>query len=485
MLKERDEIIRKALVLVDALAVTAAFAGSYLLRRRVGPDFLAGVLPRGLSGVIEAGDVRLDSTLVMFFIGLPAWLLMLRWAGVYRAMRLRRYPQLLAMLLRAGLAVSLILGTVLFLSKARFVSRLFFIFFAASSLLVLAAEKSLVYAAMHFLRRRGLNSRRLLLVGTGPRAAGFAARLRHHPQWGLEIRGVIDDQPGRGVTRVEGIPVVGGLGDIPAALHADPVDEVVFVVPRSRLSACEFALKDCETEGIPANVALDLFDMKLARPSITELEGVPLLRFDTRVAGEGPLLVKRMMDVVLSGLGLVLLSPLLLGTALAIRLTSPGPALFRQERLGLHGRRFVLYKFRTMRSGAHDELSRVDSVAEMDTPEFRRRKTAWMTPLGRVLRKLSIDELPQLVNVFAGQMSLIGPRPTVPDEAQKYETWQRRRFSMKPGITCLWQVMGRNKIGFEDWMRLDLEYLDRWSLWLDVKILLRTIPTVLFGIGAY
>jgi exopolysaccharide biosynthesis polyprenyl glycosylphosphotransferase len=232
-------------------------------------------------------------------------------------------------------------------------------------------------------------------------------------------------------------------------------------------------------------VAVDLFDTKLARSSVTELDGLPLLHFKTTHAREWELLVKRIFDFAASGLGILILSPFFLVTAILIKATSKGPAFFKQDRLGLHGRRFTLYKFRTMRMGAHDILSDVTDLDSMTTPEFRNKKTKWITPVGRFLRKFSLDELPQLFNVFVGHMSIVGPRPTVPDEVEKYKTWQRRRFSMKPGITCLWQVNGRNNITFEDWMKLDLEYLDRWSLWLDAKILLKTVPVVLFGIGAY
>ena len=170
--------------------------------------------------------------------------------------------------------------------------------------------------------------------------------------------------------------------------------------------------------------------------------------------------------------------------AVLIKATSRGPVFFRQDRLGLAGRRFTLYKFRTMRQGAHDILSGVDDLNTMTSPEFRDKKKLLITPIGRFMRKFSIDELPQLINVFVGHMSIVGPRPTVPDEVEKYQDWQRRRFSMKPGITCLWQVMGRNKLNFDTWMKLDLQYIDNWSLYLDFKILLKTVYVVLTGYGA-
>jgi exopolysaccharide biosynthesis polyprenyl glycosylphosphotransferase len=247
----------------------------------------------------------------------------------------------------------------------------------------------------------------------------------------------------------------------------------------------ENAIYACETEGVKATVAVDLFDLQIAKAYLTEIDGLPLVTFKTTIAKEWQLFIKRAIDIIISGSSIVLLSPFLIIAVILIKVTSSGPVLFKQQRLGLNGRKFLLYKFRTMYQGAEKELNRVNDVGEKDRPDFRKKKIQWMTPVGRVLRKLSLDELPQLFNVFIGHMSLVGPRPTVSDEVSLYKTWQRRRFSMKPGITCLWQIKGRNKIGFEDWMKLDLEYLDNWSLWLDFKILAKTIPVVLFGIGAY
>jgi exopolysaccharide biosynthesis polyprenyl glycosylphosphotransferase len=337
----------------------------------------------------------------------------------------------------------------------------------------------------HYVRRQGLNTRRLLIVGTGRRAEEFIKRVDKHPEWGFEIVGAIDDEPARGVHKVNRFDVIGTLDDIPRIFHRDAIDEVVFVVPRSRLNALQGAIDDCETEGVVVTVVVDLFDTKLAKSSVTELDGLPLLRFRTTVAKEWELLVKRLFDFVISGLGIIVLSPLFLLMSTLIKVTSKGPVLFKQDRLGLAGRSFTLYKFRTMRQGAHDVLSDFIDLTSMTTPEFKEKKTSWITPIGRFMRKFSIDELPQLLNVFVGHMSIVGPRPTVPDEVEKYKDWQRRRFSMKPGITCLWQVNGRNNVAFEDWMKLDLEYLDNWSLWLDAKILMKTVPVVLFGIGAY
>jgi exopolysaccharide biosynthesis polyprenyl glycosylphosphotransferase len=481
MLKEREVIVRTFLIFIDALVVSCAYLLSYFLRKHVGLDLS---IP-AISSLAADHTLVLNRYIGFLLVAAPLWCSMLYVNGMYRSIRTMTYPRVIWIVCKAACMTFLGFGTFLFLTKATSVSRLFFFFFAGISLLLILAEKAAVYAGLHYLRRRGHNYRRLLIVGTGPRAAGFIRRIKAHPEWGFHILGAIDDEPGRGVKKVDGVDIIGTLEDIPKILHNDAVDEIIFVVPRSRLSHVEGALHDCETEGVGTTLTVDLFDMQIAKSAVSEIDGIPLLQFHTIKINERQLMVKRFIDIFVSGLIIMLLGPLLLILALLIKMTSPGPVFFKQQRLGFHGRKFTLYKFRTMRQGAHDVLSKVSDVAEMDTPEFRAKKTRWITPLGRIMRKFSLDELPQFINVFVGQMSLIGPRPTVPDEVEKYKAWQRRRFSMKPGITCLWQVNGRNKIGFEDWMKLDLEYLDNWSLWLDIKIMVKTVPVVLFGIGAY
>jgi exopolysaccharide biosynthesis polyprenyl glycosylphosphotransferase len=264
------------------------------------------------------------------------------------------------------------------------------------------------------------------------------------------------------------------------------IDEVVFIIPNSRLGLVESAIRVCETLGTKATLALDFFNVKLAKAHQTELDGVPFISFETTPASEWQILLKRGLDITLSAIGIALLSPVLLVTAGLIKATSPGPVFFLQKRLGLNGRRFVLYKFRTMYKGAHRMQRSLMAMNIMQGPAFKMKNDPRVTPLGSMLRKLSIDELPQLFNVFFGDMSLVGPRPPVAREVKQYELWQRRRLSMPPGITCLWQISGRNKIvDFNEWMKLDLQYIDKWSLWLDIKLICKTIPTVLSGIGAY
>jgi exopolysaccharide biosynthesis polyprenyl glycosylphosphotransferase len=282
-----------------------------------------------------------------------------------------------------------------------------------------------------------------------------------------------------------GTSVIGMLENLPEILKGYSVDEVVFVVPRSKLDLIERSLYVCETQGVRATLSIDFFELKLAKAHPTELEGIPLITFETTVAEEWQLFVKRAFDIIASGAGIIVLSPLLLIVAILVKITSPGPIFFMQKRIGLNGRRFILYKFRSMYKGAHKKQSDVASMNIMQGPVFKVINDPRITPLGKLLRRSSIDELPQLINVFIGHMSLVGPRALPAYEVAKLEPWQRRRLSMRPGITCLWQISGRSSLSFDEWMKLDLQYIDQWSLTLDFKILLKTIPAVLFARGAY
>jgi exopolysaccharide biosynthesis polyprenyl glycosylphosphotransferase len=467
-LNEKETVLRRFLIFVDACVIVLAYLLAFWLYR------LLSDLP-----------FPLFRYWIALVFAVPYWGLALYANGLYHTTRTRSYLEILWAVVKSSVVTFLLLGTFIFLFKLTFMSRQFFLLFMAIGSFLIWLEKSVIFMSSHYVRRQGLNTRRLLLVGTGKRAAEFVRKVGRHPEWGFQLLGAIDDEPDRGVRQVAQLEVIGTLDDIPKIFHRDAVDEVVFVVPRSRLNALQGAIDRCETEGVVVTVAVDLFDTKLARSSVTELDGLPLLSFKTTRAKEWELLVKRVFDLTASGLGLIVLLPLFLIMAVLIKATSKGPVFFKQNRLGLAGRRFTLYKFRTMRQGAQAVLSEVSDLNAMTTPEFKEKKTSWITPVGRVMRTFSIDELPQLINVFVGHMSIVGPRPTVPDEVDKYQDWHRRRFSMKPGITCLWQVNGRNNIAFEDWMKLDLEYLDNWSLWLDAKILLKTVPVVIFGIGAY
>ena len=277
------------------------------------------------------------------------------------------------------------------------------------------------------------------------------------------------------------------MGQAPELLELltrEVVDEVVLAVPTRQLGELEPLLVRCQELGVRVRVALRPFPHLRPHVEVEALDGVPLLTFATAPIAPFALFLKRLIDLLVAFVVLVLSAPFWLVIVAAVRLTSRGPALYRQVRCGMHGRRFVLLKFRTMVENAESLRHEVAHLNVMDGPVFKAPGDPRVTPIGRFLRRSSLDELPQLLNVLKGEMSLVGPRPPIPQEVEHYEPWQRRRLAMKPGITCLWQISGRSELDFATWMELDLSYIDHWSLWLDLKILVLTMPAVFSGRGA-
>jgi exopolysaccharide biosynthesis polyprenyl glycosylphosphotransferase len=281
-----------------------------------------------------------------------------------------------------------------------------------------------------------------------------------------------------------GYPVLGSAQDLPDILEREIIDEVIFSVSQDELKQMGRPMLFCEERGITTRVILNFFPHLISKTCLEELDGFPLLTFSTTPKSELLMFLRRVLDFSGSLVLILLLSPFFFLCTVLIRLDSPGPAWFRQVRCGLNGRRFTFYKFRSMHEGAEEKKGELTGFNLMNGPVFKMKNDPRITRVGRFLRRSSLDELPQLFNVLRGDMSFVGPRPLPVAEAEEIKGWQRRRLSMKPGITGLWQVSGRNQIDFHDWVKMDLEYIDKWSLWLDFKILLKTIPTVLSGKGA-
>jgi len=481
MLKEKERLIRRATMVLDALVVTMSFFITYFLREHFHDFYKLNLIP---SQKVLGAPVGLDQYLVVLFLWVPIWVAMLGFSGMYRSFRTRSFLEMSWDIVKAAFFSVVAFGGLAFILKIQFVSRVFFVMFIVIATGLLLLEKWTLVSISHHTRKIGYNFRQLLVVGTGPRAGRFIRMIQSHPEWGLRIIGLIDDD----ITRLEkeffGIKVIGVLADIPRILREEVIDEVIFIVPRMWLERIQESIADCEIQGVRTSVAADLFDLRIARARQTDLNGFPLMSFETTFGQEWQLFIKRIIDLTVSFFSLILLSPVLLIFAFLIKLSSPGAVFFRQKRIGLNGRTFTLYKFRTMYSDAEDKIAELEHLNEMDGPVFKIKNDPRITPLGRVLRKFSIDEFPQLFNVFTGQMSLVGPRPPIPGEVGEYHHWQKRRLSMRPGLSCLWQVSGRNKVSFAKWMELDLQYIDEWSLWLDFTILMKTIPVVLFGVGA-
>jgi exopolysaccharide biosynthesis polyprenyl glycosylphosphotransferase len=363
----------------------------------------------------------------------------------------------------------------------------FLLLFWAVNTIILSIFRAALRITLARARSRGRNLRYLLIFGTNPRAVSFAQKITTSPEHGYRLLGFVDDDwPGMTRFRDAGFPVVSGYQGLAEFLRRNVVDEVVIYLPfASFYKLWSEVASLCAHHGIIVRLNSDTFGLHNARWLAEEVDGGHYIATHTG-AGEGwPLAVKRTLDLTVSSIFLVLLGPLLIGTAIAIKLTSPGPVFFLQDRVGRNKRRFKIYKFRTMVADAEQLISSLECRNEVSGPVFKIKNDPRITSIGKFLRRSSIDELPQLFNVLKGDMSLVGPRPLpVRDYEGFNEDWQRRRFSVRPGITCLWQVNGRSGISFDQWMLLDLKYMDEWSLWLDLKILARTVPAVLRGSGA-
>jgi exopolysaccharide biosynthesis polyprenyl glycosylphosphotransferase len=324
-----------------------------------------------------------------------------------------------------------------------------------------------------------------LVVGTDERVSRVISALRQYPEAGWVVRGCVSLDPSNLGRTIEGTPVIALLEDLPEILQGEGVvDEVFFAVPPEHLDQISDALEVCESLGVDTRVLVDLYRPAQAHPFVEELFALPFYGFSPTLTRQGVLTAKRLIDIVGASILLVAGLPLFLVITLAIKLTSRGPIIFRQERSGFHGRRFRMYKFRTMVEGAERMRDQVGHLNDMSGPVFKAAGDPRLIAVGGFLRKFSLDELPQLLNVLKGEMSLVGPRPLPVYEANRIKGAQRRRLAMRPGMTGLWQVSGRNAVDFDAWMQLDLFYVDRWSLSLDLEILLRTVPVVLRGAGA-
>jgi exopolysaccharide biosynthesis polyprenyl glycosylphosphotransferase len=341
--------------------------------------------------------------------------------------------------------------------------------------------------ALKRMRIKGRNLRFMLIVGTNSRAISFVKKIAKNPQLGYKIIGFVDDHwGGLGEFKKSGYSVVTSLDDLPGFLRDNIVDEIAIALPvKSSYEQIDKIVRLCERHGIITRFLSDMFNQKIARSKSERFEDINVITHTTGSLRGWPVLIKYAIDFCVSLITLIILSPLFLMVGLAIKLTSPGPIFFIQERVGLNKRRFRLYKFRTMVPDAEKLITQLEHLNEVDGPAFKIKHDPRITPFGKFLRKTSLDELPQLINVLRGDMSLVGPRPLPLRDYKGFsEDWQRRRFSARPGITCLWQVNGRCNVDFENWMKLDMEYIDNWTLWLDLKILGKTIPAVLKGSGA-
>jgi exopolysaccharide biosynthesis polyprenyl glycosylphosphotransferase len=481
MLKQQAKLVARFVYFLDILLTAAAFFVAFWVRDSLLPFLFPAAFPGGLYPISEY--------LKVFPLVLLIWSVLFfshRSYNSHRTVPLRNEVVELFKIVGGGV---LTLATVAYLVPLEQLSRTWFALFALFCATFLVLEKISLRLLARYVRASGFNYRTILIVGTGRRARDIVQMIEAHKWWGYKILGFVSDGHHLPNDWAERYRVVGTMAELRHLLEygiggRDPIDEIVLAVSRQKLEANRSILLLCEELGIRARIAMNFFPSRFARVELEEIEGVPFVSFATTPSNAEHLAYKRVLDVALS-VGLMMAAlPVMVAAALAIRFTSPGSVLFKQERIGLNGRIFTLYKFRTMIADAHERRAEVSHLNQMSGPVFKAKGDPRVTAVGRFLRKFSLDELPQLWNVLRGDMSLVGPRPPIPEEVGLYERWQRRRLSMKPGLTCLWQISGRNELDFDKWMELDLRYIDNWSPGLDLKILLRTIPVVLSGRGA-
>lgn len=430
--------------------------------------------------------VRVEDLLLFGFL-LALWYTIFSSCGLYASKRMAsRKSEFIEVCKATTLAAGLLLILAHLLNLRVATTRFVIIFWIAATLLM-ALGRLAARSFLGWLRSHGRNTRVMLILGTNSRAIEFARHVERRPELGYRVRGFVDDDwAGLQAFRATGNSLCCNFAGLPEFLRNHVVDEVAIFVPlRSFYEYAAGTVALCELHGILIRFDTQIFDLKIARSRAEEFDGEAQITATATAHDGWQMIAKRAIDLLLPIVLLIVLSPFLVGIALAIKMTSSGPILFRQRRVGLNKRQFTMYKFRTMVPNAEELQELLLDRNEMSGPVFKIKNDPRVTAIGRALRKTSIDELPQLLNVVRGDMSLVGPRAmSVRDYECFDQDWQRRRFSVRPGITCLWQVKGRNSIPFEKWMELDMQYIDRWSLWLDFKILIRTIPAVLRGTGA-
>ncbi|MFH0795279.1 MAG: sugar transferase [bacterium] len=485
MLREKHYVLRQVSMGLDLALMVLAFLFAHALRVFVISPYLAPNM------FVPVDSMRHYIWLLILYP--PVTLLILNHNGFYLTHTHRTFFETVrTLLLSVAESALVVVATVYMFYKGDIISRgqtllvPFFIF------LFIAAKTVALSRVLIVLRLRGHNVRNLLLIGSGEKLLQFIELLENHPLWGFRVLGIISDNPAvRPGERVKDYPVVGNIADtlryIERSLRTTPVDEVILVPSHTNLNELIPVMEGCEEMGLRTHLSLNFFVHTIARPYLDRFEDIPVVTYSPTRQMNAALLFKYAFDRIAAVILLILFSPVMAAIAIAIRLESKkgDPILFGQARCGINGKTFTLWKFRSMKIGAEEDLDRLRALNEVDGPVFKIRKDPRITRVGRFLRRTSLDELPQFWNVLRGEMSIVGPRPEMPFLVERYEPWQRRRLDAVPGMTGLWQILGRKDLPLRDNLEYDFYYIRNQSLLLDLSILLRTVPIVILGKGAY
>ncbi len=457
VLKENFSLFRRLALFVDILIIFLSFVIASMLQFQIDDYYTA------------------SEYIQLFMVILPIWALLLYFFGMYNSFRTKDITDIIYIVSKTALAGFILYGSFHYVLKMPYFSRSFVSLIFLVTGYALCLEKIVLLFFLKAIYRKGLNSRNILIVGTGPRAEKFIDLIQKHAEWGIKVIGLVDQDKGKKGQTIHGHKVLGTFDDMPDIIQNNVIDEVAFVVPRSWLDKIEEIIHFCENRGIRVYVALDIFNPALSIVRQTDIDGFPLLTFESVPYRVSYFLLKRIFDIAAGMAVLTLFSPLILMTGLVLKLMDNSqPVFVRRQRVGLNGRRYWLYKFRTDEKETDEEFFAL--------PKDIRAKSKG---INKILRLFHIDDLPQFWNVIKGDMSIIGPRAATPPEIERYQPWQKRKLSMRPGVICLWFLRPPDEIAdFEERIRLDLRYVDNWSPWLDFRILVKVVP-ILFGLRIF
>jgi len=473
MLKNYWRIVSRVERVLDNGILVGAFFLTHRFRALISQSGLDNFFGEGIR---QLGPVQ-DYFVVLGFT-IPLFNSVLSMFGAYRSMRLSKPLQLLRLSFSAALVVFVLLGALFYILKLD-LSRSFVALYCFASAFLIFLVRIAALMVLRFFRARGKNFRNLLVVGRGEQGIEISQFVKSQPELGIRFVGFVS------YLNENSPEVVATLSEFESALKKNSIDEVLFTEVSENFPAVKQLASIASEEGVGVSLVPDFFSLEVIRSEVSYFGKYPLVNYRSSPSERPSYVLKRILDFVISTILLVVLSPLFLCIAIQIKFSSKGPIFFTQKRVGLNGRIFTMYKFRSMLQGSERLQEKMGRKNEMVGPAFKVTQDPRITKFGKLLRKYSLDELPQLINILLGDMSLVGPRPPLPTEVNLYERKQRRRLSMPPGLTCIWQVSGRSDIiDFEEWAQMDLEYIDQWSLGLDMKLLAQTIPVVFRGVGA-
>lgn len=476
MLREKSHILTNLHRTLDMCLVVVAFISAYYIKKFLLPG------PFGGLSTLPNYYLILITSIFICFIVFNAF-------SLYESKRSTRIINTVLLCVKVVIvSQSIIIFILYFLFHVIAISRIFLFLNAAILLFLLITSKIIIYKSLRFYRARDYNTKNVVIVGTDGMTSDLIQAIQSNPDTGYRILGClcIHEDGALADSVINEVKIIGSIAHYKSFLMDNTVDELIFAThPLNKVPNIIEVIRFTEELGVNVRILPDfqlhriMYTPETAKIELRQFLGLPTISISSTPANESGMLIKSLLDYTGAVLGIILLLPLFFVIALLIKIGSPGPIIYKQERCGLYGRRFNVLKFRTMVINADEIKKDLIDQNEMAGPVFKIKDDPRITRIGKLLRKTSFDELPQLFNVLQGHMSLVGPRPPIPEEVEEYQHWQRRRLSMKPGITCIWQVSGRNNIDFDTWMKMDLQYIDTWSLLLDFKIMFLTVKEVL------